>query len=181
MRSGTSLLMIAAIPLCLPIIAPAPSVTQLFIFFNSIWHSWTIFLRHLASSSPVAPLVMCCVCKKSVCGFPLELTYLTKTTNCWRTEISVTSSARQPNASEEAASVITLFLTAFPRKRNISRIEALDLCLKCLISSKPSLSNNSISCVAFLLAISSLANQYKEEKTFTRTSFFMVSCCCTSL
>ena len=120
---------------------------------------------------------MCSVCKKSVCGFPLELTYLTKTTNCWSTDISVTSSARQPNASEDAAATITLFLTAFPRKR----MEPLDLCWKCLISSNPSLSNNPSNDVAFLLAISSLASQYRVEKTFTRTSFFTVSRSCTSL
>ncbi len=87
MRSGTSLFIIAAIPLCLPIIAPAPSVTQLFIFFNFIWHSYTLYLRHPARSCPVAASVMCSVCKW-VCGFPLELTYLTKTTNCWSTDIS---------------------------------------------------------------------------------------------
>lgn len=84
-----SLLIIAAISLCLPIVAPTPSLSQLFIFFKSIWQSWTIFFRHLVSSCPVAASVMCCVFKKSVCGFPLELTYLTKTTNCWRTEMSV--------------------------------------------------------------------------------------------
>ena len=100
-RSGTSLFMIAAIPLCLPIIAPAPSVTQLFIFFSSSWQSSTIFLRHLANSCPVAALVICSVCKKSVWGIPLALTYFTKTANCWSTDMSVTSSARQPNTSED--------------------------------------------------------------------------------
>lgn len=84
-----SLLIIAAISLCLPIVTPTPSLSQLFIFFKSIWQSWTIFFGHLVSSCPVAASVMCCVFKKSVCGFPLELTYLTKTTNCWRTEMSV--------------------------------------------------------------------------------------------
>lgn len=87
-----SLLIIAAISLCLPIVAPTPSLSQLFIFFKSIWQSWTIFFGHLVSSCPVAASVMCCVFKKSVCGFPLELTYLTKTTNCWRTEMSVMAS-----------------------------------------------------------------------------------------
>lgn len=164
--------MIAAIPLCLPIIAPAPSVTQLFIFFSSSWQSSTVFW----DTWPTLVQWQCrsyVLCAKSLSG-AFHLRWHTSQRQQIvgvLTDMSVTSSARQPNTSEDAAALMTLSLIAFPRKRSTSRIEPCDQCWKCFISCNPSLSNNVINNVAFVFAFSFLAIQLSVVNTFLRALY----------
>ena len=62
-----------------------------------------VFRSETADQNRSSIEAKCSVWKTSVWGNPLALTYFTKMTNCWSTNISVTSSARQPNTFEDAA------------------------------------------------------------------------------